>query len=242
MSQSVTLNPTLVDGYAGREGADEVWGSMKVGGGNTNNSVSTAVTMRLQTTATTDHFQAMRRGFFSLDPTTLSIPTGYIITAVSLDLYCQSKADSFAQSLCVCSGTLASSTAIADSDYQGTNSNVTEWATRKTIASLTTSAHNVWAFNAAGITAITAAIVGGTPIVLAFRFSGDVDNSAPTWSSGVTDDTVFSSQQDATSSRRPLLTITYRIGPGHGIVSLTGTLGNTGDSVTCSMWTIEVFA
>lgn len=234
---SVTLEPTF-DGRCGREGANEAWGPII---GNNGNASGTALAMRLATGASTPGtWGAMRRGLLRFNPGASPLPTGALVSAVTLNLFLNGKSDKFSQSFGICQGVIGGGS-VSNSDYEGTNSTRTEWATRKTIASLTGSAYNAWTFNAAGIAAVQAAFTGSTTITMALRYSGDIDQSSPT-NTGVLNDVEDNTFNGVTAGGgHPQLVVTYRIGPGHAVVSLTGTLGNSGDSLLANFWVVEVY-
>jgi len=234
---SKVVKSQYMTGRAGREGANESWATNMAGAGNANAS---GLTMRLQSTATTDQWQAVRRGFLSFNPLTDPFATGYIITAASLSLNIATKGtDTFAQSICLTSAIAAAPTAsVAVADYQGTASSKTEYGSRVTIASMANGVRSVWTLNAAGLAYLTAQVLASGPILLGLRYSGDVDSTAPTWVSAITDDLSITTVAGALE---PQLIVTYRVGPGYAVASLTGTLANTGDTVNCNLWTVEVW-
>jgi hypothetical protein len=243
VSATITLNPTLVDGRAGREGAAESFATIISSNGNANDSANANIVMRLQSAVNPSEWQACRRGFLSFDPTDETLPDGAIITAAVLSISVTSPGtNSFTQSICVTKGTLANTSGIAAADYQGTKAGgQTEWASRVTVASMSAGVRSTWTLNAAGLAALETAFAGGSPYVLSLYFSGDLDATSPTWGSSLTDDVSLASNDTASPSARPQLIVTYRIGPGHAVASLTGTLANTGDTVNCSLFNIEVF-
>lgn len=235
--------PTLVDGRAGREGASEAFATLISSNGNANDTTNANIVMRLQSAAGAGNWQAMRRGFLSFDPTDDPLPAGAIITAAVLSLHVTSPGtNNFTQSICVAKATLASSTGIAAADYQGTKAGgQTEWATRVTVASMSAGVRSSWTLNATALAVLQTASDGGNPFIAALYFSADLDATEPTWGMSLTDDVSLASQDSGTAANRPTLTVTYRIGPGHAVASLTGTLANTGDTVNCNFWNVEVF-
>ena len=243
MSASVVWYPTNVDGRAGREGASESFATIIGSNGNANDSSNANIVMRLQSAATAGNWAAMRRGFFSFDPTDDALPAGAIITAVSLSLHCVSTgSNNFTQSMCLTKGTLASSTAIASADYQGTKAGgQTEYSSRVAVSALSAGARSTWTLNATGIAAVQAASDAATALVFALYFSADLDATEPTWGMSLTDDVSLAANDTGGTVNDPTLTVTYRIGPGHAVLSLTGTLANTGDTVNANFFNIEVW-
>lgn len=242
MAFSKTWAPTLVDGRAGREGATEGWASIRAGAGNVADTGATTIALVLDSHTTTDEWNALRRGFLVFDPTTTPLPAGSIVLGATLSLHCTSVTDEFSQSICVSKATLAANNNIVTGDYAGTLAGgFVEYADRVLLSAMTGGARSTWTLNAAGIAAVQAAFDASTALYLGLLYSADLDDDEPTWSSGVIANAAFASQNNGTAGNRPQLIITYRVGPGHAVASLTTTLGNSGDTVTCSIFTIELF-
>jgi hypothetical protein len=227
---SVTLSLSA-KGTAGREGADESFSTIKEGSGNAASTAS--VTMDLHSSTTSTQWNAMRRGFYVFDPSGSTLPTGYIITAAVLTVTPGAiPTDTFTQSLVITAATLASATTVSNSDYQGTNTPRTEYTNRIAIPDMTNGVGQLFTFNAAGLAYLTTQFGSAAKIVLGIRWSCDMDQVAPTWSSNVDE---FINVTTAS------LAVTYRIGAGHAVATLTGTLGSAADTVACSLFTVELF-
>lgn len=226
---SKVLTVSSGKGTAGREGADEPFSTIIAGNGNAHAST---ITMRLQAIAA-NRWQALRRGFANFDPTAFALPSGYIISAAVLNVTPTSiSADTFVQSICLTNALLAQPlVGTANADYEGTASYRTEYATRKTIASMSSGTAFDMTLNATGLSYVSTQYGTGNPIQLGFRWSCDVDQSDPGGALATQDVTLTVNS----------LTLTYRVGPGHAVVDLTGTLANSSDTVTCDYLTIEVW-
>lgn len=226
---SKVLTVSSGKGTAGREGANESFATIIAGNGNAHAST---ITMRLQASAP-GNWQALRRGFANFDPTAFALPTGYIISAAVLNVTPTSiSTDTFVQSICLTNALLASPlVGTANADYEGTASYRTEYASRKTIASMVSGTAFNMTLNAAGVSYIDTQYGTGNPIQLGLRWSCDVDSSDPGGALATQDVTLTVNS----------LTLTYRVGPGHAVVDLTGTLANSADTVNCNLLVIEVF-
>lgn len=142
------------------------------------------------------------RGFLPFDLS--SIPAGAIISAATLSVQVNTVYDLLGSGgLGVVEGTQASASTLATSDFSHVGS--TELATRKTLASLSTSVYTDFALNASGI-AILQAAIGGTA-QLALRTGRDIDNTTP-GSTNYEGVLVYFSEQTGTS-QDPVLTVTY---------------------------------
>ena len=242
MAFSKTWAPTLVDGRAGREGATEAWSVLRAGAGNVADTGATTIAMTQQAGATTDIWNALRRGFLVFDPTTTPLPAGAVVLGATLSLHCTTVSDAFSASICVSKATLAANNNVVAGDYAGTLAGgFTEYADRVLLSAMTGGVRSTWTLNAAGIAAVQAAYDASSPLYLGLLFNSDMDNSAPTWALSTTATASFASQNNGTAGNRPQLIITYRVGPGHAVVSLTTTLGSAGDTATCSLFTIEAW-
>jgi hypothetical protein len=133
-------------------------------------------------------------------------------------------------------------TSLIAGDYQLLNAQKVEHGTaRVAVADIVVGTRVVWTLNAQALTTFQSLYDSGNVFELGVYFDWDFDATSPTWASSVTDDINFYARNGATSSQWPLLTITYRVGMGYATVTLTGTLGNNGDTVTADMWAVEVF-
>jgi len=203
----VIVNPdadpesTSVDGDAEHAGTNLTWTTLRGGAGTGVGSVDSNATHQapyVQASGVTDRWSRGRRLFTLFD--TSSIPAGATITSATLELYVTSKAGA-AVSHVVIATSPASNTAIVAGDYDG----VTLTAISDTIASsaITTTAYNTWTLS--DLTKITKG--GITKIGLALL--EDVNDSAPSWSSG---QETYIVVQSADGANAPKLTVDYSVG------------------------------
>ncbi len=136
------------------------------------------------------------RGFIAFD--TSSIGSGTTISSASLWIYVLSHAADAGGSFAIVSGTQASTSTLATSDFSAVGS--TEFCTRVGFG-LTDNAWKEVVLNASGIAAINK--TGTTKFAL--RSSFDLDNSEPT--SFTYSSVFFASQDNATPGFRPYLSV-----------------------------------
>lgn len=150
-------------------------------------------------------FYYIERAFTLFDTSTLT--SGATISAATFSLYETNggPADSDSQSLGIVQTSPASNTAVVAADYSqcGATSNPTEGATRITTASMASFAYNAFTLNATGQGWISK--TGVTK--LGFRFSKDMDNSAPTGANGDT----YAAADTSGTSQDPKLIVTYTL-------------------------------
>lgn len=203
------VESTSVDGQVGKSGgANQSWGNIRSSVVNRFASDSNAQDFVAYVAATVaeDAWDEFYRGVYLFD--TSAIDDGDTVSAGTFSLYIVSKADVFSQSIGLVPSTPAANTSLTAADYNQTGGDTpTRQATDLTIASLTTSAYNDWTLNAAGIASV--AITGITKF--ATRFSGDIDNSAPTWSSGAIANAKSVMADTAGQTSDPKLVITHAV-------------------------------
>ena len=212
------VESTSVDGYAGRDSVDETWATIRAGAGNSASDTDTADYLQVTSAATENQWRDLYRTFYLFD--TSAIGASSTVSAATLSLYGSSKIDVFSQSVCIVSTTPASNTAIVAGDY-GNTSNTEQTNTRITIASFSTSAYNDFAFNATGLTNISKTSIskfGG-------KLSGDVDNSAPTWSVSAAGRARIINADTTGTTTDPKLVVTHAAAAGS--VSPSGGVGNS---------------
>lgn len=142
------------------------------------------------------------RGFLAFDLS--GIPAGATITAATLSVQVNTVYDLLGSGgLGVVEGTQASISTLATSDFSLVGS--TELATRKTLASLSTSVYTDFALNAAGLAVLQAGV--GSSAKLALRTGRDIDNTTPA-STNYEGVLVYFSEQTGTS-QDPKLVVTY---------------------------------
>jgi|SRR3990167_989430 len=204
---------TSVDGVVSRDVTSETFGTIRGGAGT---SASDTVgggsgVPRLNSTTTTNEYSELTRGIYLFDTSTLG--AGAIISAATFSLYIDSADAGLGLSLNITSASPASNTALVSGDYAVANFGSTDFATDIAISAITINQYTDWILNATGIAAIS--LTGITKF--AHRFANDIDNSAPTWSSGAS---TFITPQFAEGTNKPKLTVTYTPAAG-GEISYT---------------------
>lgn len=206
--------PTSVDGFAGRQGIDEAWSTIRSGAGNTFDDTSDLLMSWTQSTASTNQYGFLRRTFILFD--TSSFPADGIITpgANTVVMGLQGNyGTSYNQSLVTV--TPASNTALQNSDFgqTGTTKQATDVINPGTFTLNSTGEGNI-------------AKTGITKFGIKLTF--DCDNSAPTWSSVKDYGAYFYSAENGTAGNRPTLTITYTL-PGTSRILGNGMLLGVGN-------------
>lgn len=195
---------TSCDGYAGRDGFDESFGTMRGGAGSGSSASDTADYMQLESSATSNQYRSFYRSFYLFD--TSSIGSGNTVTSGTISLYGSSSIDHFSQSVCIVSTTPASNTTIVNGDYSNT-STTEQSSTRITLASWSNSGYNDFTLSATGIASVSLTSItkfGG-------KLSGDLDNTAPTWSSSLNARARAIQADTAGTTTDPKLVIVYTL-------------------------------
>jgi len=179
---------TSVDGTARRNGiTDQGFTALRAGTGNTSvDAVADYLTVQISSLSTTDFWTTIGRSFFLFD--TSAIPDGDTISSATLSLYGSTAPTNDSTLLNatdrvvhVVAATTASNTAIANSDFEGTNGNTTSFGSKdpgSDFSSWSTSSYNDFTLNASGIANISATGVSkfGT------RFEADrADSLTSSW-------------------------------------------------------------
>ena len=209
---------STIDGYAQRTGVDEIWATIRGGNGNSSPDSATTIVVGIRASTTTDQYQRMLRAAILVD--TSSIPDTDSIDSGKLEHGGTAVNDQFAESAAValveCS--LASPTAVADSDYENAFGNTTRFASDIAHSAINTdTTANEHTLNAAGLAHIKVTAV--TEFALQSVF--DVDNAEPTW--GNDDKALYTFHSaEATGAEIPLLTIEHSAAGGDPEGQLTG--------------------
>lgn len=208
----IPFNPT-VDGEVFRTITADTWADIQTGAGTGFDSSSQIMTVNLVGSSAGATWESMRRAIMVFD--TSSLPDSAVVTAATLQVYCQSKNAVASQSVALVTRTDPS--AIGASDYDIANWTMTRQATDITLAALTVGAYNTFTLNAAGLASISK--TGNTMFGLVL--SGDADNTEPTWGASIQPEAVFNSTD---SVNKPILTITYSLSASFN--TPTGTSGD----------------
>ena len=202
---------TTVDGYARYNSTGVSWASIiSANGGQFNDSAVDSVLWQISGstgTGVSSTFDVLTRSFTLFD--TSSIADSDSIDSGTMSLYCTSKLDEFSvdPTMGIMGATTASNTALASSDFQGTFSNQTLFATAKTHGSFTTSAYNDYTLNSSGLSAVSK--TGVTKIGL--RHAEDITGgTSPQQATSARDWNVVCSSADTTgTSQDPKLAIVH---------------------------------
>jgi hypothetical protein len=230
---SRTDSPTFSGWAESGNTAGQTFAQKLAASGNSNSVLNQVLHLESETTA--NQWDQLRRMFVNFVTTSpLDSPLATITAAQLTFTPSVVDADTFGQSIVLGSAVLASPTAIASADYEGTRSSVTSYGTaRIAVTSLTAGVQSSFTFNSTGLSYLNTQFGAGNPILLGVRWSCDIDEIEPTWSSGVTQTINFNNTFQ--------LVMTYSVAPGNVVVSLTGTLANAADTVQCNYFTVELF-
>lgn len=199
---------STVDGYVEYTPANETWTNLRQAGTGSSAwpSSSGAEFARVRASSTTDRYNILSRSMFLFD--TSSLPDNCNILEATLQLYVSSKQNGLALSnadagLALLTSTPASDTDMvaADFDQFGTTRQASDIAYNN----ITTSAYNTFTLNATG-----RGNINKTGITkFGVRMACDLDNNAPTWSSGNETEVRGYFVDRTGSTEDPKLTIVY---------------------------------
>lgn len=217
---SDTFNPdaspesTSVDGWARLNLAGQTWANLRDGSGNgsADSGASGQIMTRTAADSSSNQWNNITRAFFFFD--TSSLTASVSVSAADFEVYVTLTVDDFGGSqVALTDAILASNTAIANSDYEGTVNATTQQATNQNYSSLSTSAYNTFSLNATGISNVNTTGISK----FGMRSENDRANSAPTWGAS----NVMRHVGDyADGSNKPKLTVTYTLpAPRHGFVN-----------------------
>lgn len=169
---------TSVDGYVGRDGADESWATIIAGAGTTSNNIGTSLThMRIVASATTDQFAQLYRSFYLFD--TSSIDDADSVSAATLSIRATSKTNSLGSpDYVIVSGSPSSDTALATGDFGSVGSTLFGSVT---YANISTAAYTDITLNGSGKAAVSKTGISKFAGINSWDFNGTFGGS---WSSG----------------------------------------------------------
>jgi len=231
------------DGRVGREGATNTWAVIRSNAANVNDDSGNRVAMVLQSSATLDRWQALRRGFFLFYMPDVTFPTGTVVVSARISMFPElAIPDNFSTSLTITDADPASDTGVTNADYLSGIGSVEYTDGRVTLASMSSGVRFEFELNAVALAALATAIDGGLVFKTGLRFSHDFDNIEPTYVASKTDNVEIASGDHGTAARNPYLEVTYRIGPGNATVKVTGTKASAGDVLSIDAWSVEIFS
>lgn len=180
--------------------AGESWANIHDSTGTNVDDSSTSAQAKIQC-AGSSLWTELRRVILLFD--TSALPGNAVIDSAVLSINVQTKSENISQSLVITSANPASNTGLVTADYEISKFGNIDLSSRLAVSSISTSAYNDLTLNAAG----RAAINKNGITKLALRMSSDVDDSAPTTSSGQTFVTIYTAE--GFGSVDPKLTIEY---------------------------------
>lgn len=151
---------------------------------------------------------------------TSSIPDSDTISSATLSLYVTNKADNFSQSVVVDKHTPTNESDIPLTDYATARFASVDQCSRATIASISTGAYKDFILNSTGRGNISK--TGNS--YFGIRCSGDMDNIAPTWSSNLSAQLLWSSADNTGTTQDPKLVVEHAAGATSNIKSIAGVL------------------
>src|SRR3990167_2684982 len=207
---TLTVSPAAganspIDGDTGRVTVDETLTDIRAGAGNTSSATGDAgVFLNVRASTTTDQWSQIRRPHYCFD--TSSIGASATVSAADFKMYFQGAAPTtlgITPSVYIVESTIASTSAIADSDYGNVGS--TSWG-NLAYASYVADTRNAIAMNATGYGAINK--TGITKI--AMRHQVDFDGTfGGTWASNANSAFNIRFADIITEAQLPQLTVTY---------------------------------
>lgn len=141
-------------------------------------------------------------------PFDLSSLSGATVTAAVLSVFGTSSNSGAGGAIGLVSGSPASITALATTDFGSVGS--TEYMTRVNFSAASWPAYNNWTLNASGITYLQGRV--GSTAALVLRSSFDIDNSAP--GTGTFSSFAINASEATGTANDPYLTITYTMPVG----------------------------
>ena len=194
------VESTSVDGNISASDSQVSWATLHDAASGTADDTN-ALLQTIMISSFDDTWDILGRSFILFD--TSSLPDSDTVSAATLNQYATFVVDQSSQSISVVGSTPASNTALVGEDYDQVGT--TRFAADVTLASITTSAYNVWTLNAQGLIQIVP--TGITK--LATCLSADVDNSPP---SVATEDQLQASSADqAGTTQDPYLEVTHDV-------------------------------
>lgn len=200
---------TSVDGYVRTNSSDDTWTNQRDDTGTSGEASDTANVNALGVVhGTSTNYHYFTRGFVLFD--TSSLPDGDAISAATLSIYgFDSQTTISGGELGIVSSSPASNTAIVPGDfYRYTHFGSTEFGTRIAAGSWITGAYNDITLNASGLANISKTGVSK----FGFRTGFDLDDSAPSGSSGDTFQLRWRTAEYSGGSQEPVLAVVHGTG------------------------------
>jgi hypothetical protein len=209
-----TYNPdahpetTTFDGVAQRDSVTETFTDIRAGAGTGAGDTLGAggAIPRLTAYIVSGQYSFLCRGIFLFDTSTLYyfVSTLDQVNSILFSLYFDAKDNPLSQSLGVVSSNPASNTGATATDYNLANFGSTLFAPYINQNAVILNQYTDFTFNAAGKAAFLLHAINK----YGFRYSGDIDNSAPTWASGA--DSFITPLMADNGSNKPKITVSYK--------------------------------
>ncbi len=168
------------------------WSQVRDGSGTAFDDSSVTLLVDIEAASSTGEWVEIARAALLFD--TSSIGSGSVILSAKLNLYVDSKFDSFSQNIDIVASTPTTDIALLAADYGNFGTTVLGTIA---ISSLATGAYNAITLNPTGLAAISK--TGVTKLGL--RISGDTSNTEPSWiSSGLSGVFIRSADTSGTAS------------------------------------------
>ena len=197
-------------------GAGVVWATLIAASGNFNDVNTTAGGLiQIESTTTTDQWDAMLRSIFTLD--TSALTSSASISSAIFSIYGSTKADNIACSptINVYDATPAVNNNLADGDFSQCGS-TSFLDSSLTYSAWSTTGYNDFTFNATGVAAISK--TGITKLSIR-NANFDVAATSPTWPGGSAKQSYmagnFADTADVTSDPKLVITYTILVGPAN---------------------------
>lgn len=196
---------TSVDGITGYDdGANTLsWAGIRAATANVANANATTMQIYVIGGTTTDEWRRNYRLVTLFD--TSSIPDDDEISSATLSLYPTSRDSTLDLTVNITSSNPDSNTAVTTSDYAQAKWGSTKFSTGILISGFTLSDYNEFTLNASGISNISKTGVSKFGV----QSEEDIDNSSPTWSSGVEGSITFSTADVSGTTQDPMLVIEH---------------------------------
>ena len=180
-----------------------LWALVRDGLGESSNTGSVLVYTSMRTTVTSDNFDDLFRGMFTFDISAISADPSAAILTLTVEGILETLAG---QEVVLVIPDPADKTSFVNADYETMSDTaisdvhaITGWVQSDTVD---------FTFNAAGISALNAAILAGdTYFTVACIFESDRTDTAPTWVSDVKAEARWRSVDHGTAADRPSLVI-----------------------------------
>ena len=237
-----TTDASVTDGWAGRKSVNESFASLLANPGTDAQYSDATIYAQYAASSTSNQWERALVGALLFDVQAY-LPDNAVIDSAVLTLTVGAAVtDAFGAECVLRNAPITSYTSVIAGDYDLMQATKIEHGTaRQAIAGLTTGDVVTFTLNDTALTTLRSTIVSGNPFELGVELDATFDETPPTWSSLGNSVVQFASGQNGTSSYRPYLTVTYHISTGHATVEITGTLVNSGDTVSASKWALEVF-